>query len=82
MLVTSLALQQIKEVGAVTTQEEVTMECKIQNYVILALTVTIFSLVMFAVLHSRKLKLCRGHMFSNDSENIWYLFQMYNILYL
>ena len=32
---------------------------------ILALTVTIFSLVMFPVLYSRKLKLCRGCMFSN-----------------
>ena len=30
-----------------------------------ALTVTIVGVVMFAVLHSRKLKLCRGHMFSN-----------------
>ena len=58
MLVASLALQQVKEVGTVT-QEEVTTECNIQNHIILALTVTIFSLVMFAVLHSRKLKLCR-----------------------
>ena len=65
MLVASLALQQVKDIGAVTTQEEITTECKIQNYIILALTVTIFGLVMFVVLHSRKLKLCRGHMFSN-----------------
>ena len=64
-LVASLALQQVKEVSTVITQEEVTTECKIQNYIILALTVTIFSLVMFAVLHLRKLKLCRGHMFCN-----------------
>ena len=54
-----------KEEGAVTTQEEVTTECKIQNYIILALTVTNFGLVMFAVLYPRKLKLCRGCMFSN-----------------
>ena len=65
MLLASLALQQVKEVGAVTTQEEVTTECIIQNYIILALTVTMFGLVMFAVLHCRKLKLCRGCMFSN-----------------
>ena len=65
MLVASLALQQVKEVGTVTMQEEVTTECRIQNYIIWALTVTIFGLVMFAVLHSRKLKLCRGWMFSN-----------------
>ena len=30
-LVASLALQGVKEVGTVTTQEEVTTECKIQN---------------------------------------------------
>ena len=58
MLVASLALQQVKEVGEVTSQEEVATECKIQNYIILALTVTIFGLVMIAVPHLRKLKLC------------------------
>ena len=63
MLVASLALQQVKEVGTVTTQEEVTTECNIQNYIISSLTVTILSLVMFSVLHSRKLKLCSGCMF-------------------
>ena len=49
------------------TQEEVTTEYTwiIQIYIILTLTVTIFGLVMFSILHSRKLKLCRGHMFSN-----------------
>ena len=58
MLVATLVLQQVKEVVTVTTQEEVTTECtcKVQIYIILALTVTILSLVMFAVLHSKKLK--------------------------
>ena len=67
MLVTSLALQQVKEVGAVTIQEDVTTACtcKIQFYIILSLSISIFGLVIFAVLHSRKLKLCRGHLFSN-----------------
>ena len=32
-LVASLALQQVKEVGAVTTQEGVTKEWKIHNYI-------------------------------------------------
>ena len=38
-LITSLALHQIKELGAVTMQEEVTTACtsKIQFYIILAL---------------------------------------------
>ena len=73
-LVSSLALQQVKEEGTVTTQEEVTTECKIQIYIILALTVTIFYLVMFAVLHSRKLKLCWGHMFSNTVKIMLFIF--------
>ena len=65
MLVTSLALQQARELGNVTVQEEVTTECKIKIYIILVLTVTTYGLVMFAVLRPRKLKLCRGCMFSN-----------------
>ena len=63
MLVASVALQQVKEVGTVTTQKEINIECKNLTYINLA--VTIFSLVMFAVIHSRKSKLCRGCMFSN-----------------
>ena len=66
-LVPSINLQQVREVGAVTTQDMVTTECicKIQIYMILALTITILGLVIFAVLNSRKLKLCRGHLLSN-----------------
>ena len=54
-LVTSLALQQIKKVGAVTKQEMITTACtsKFQFYIILALSISIFGLVIFAVLHSR-----------------------------
>ena len=62
MLIASLVLQQAKEVGAVT-QKEINTECKILTYMNLALT--IFSLVMFAILHYRKSELCRGCMFSN-----------------
>ena len=66
-LVTSLALQQIKEVGAVTTQEDVTTiyTCKIQFHIILALSISILGLVIFAILHSQKLTLYRGCLFSN-----------------
>ena len=66
-LVASLALQQVREASGIKTQEEVTTECtcKIKIYIILALTVTIFGLVILAALCSRKLKLCRGCMFSN-----------------
>ena len=70
-VVTSLALQQIKEVGAVTKQEGITLApniectCKLQWYTILMLCFSIFGLVVFVILKSRKLKLCRGHLFSN-----------------
>ena len=66
-LVTCLALQQIREIGGVTTQEDVTMtcSCKIQFYIILAFSISIFGLEIFAVLHSRKQKLYRGCLFSN-----------------
>ena len=61
-LMTSLVLQQVKEVGTVT-QKEIKTECKILTYVSLALT--ILGLVMVAILHYRKSKLCRGCMFCN-----------------
>ena len=41
MLVVSLSLQHVKEVGAITTQKEINTECKILTYISLA--VTIFS---------------------------------------
>ena len=62
MLMASLVLQQVKEVGAVT-QKEINTECKILTCISLALT--ILGLVMVAILHYRKSKLSRGHMFSN-----------------
>ena len=67
MLETSLALQQRKEVGTVTRQEDVTTACtcKIQFYIFLTLRISIFGLVLFAVLQSRKLKLCKGCFFSS-----------------
>ena len=73
MLVASLALQEVKEVGAAPTQEEVTMECKIKSFIILALTVTIFGQVMFAVLQLQKKKLCRECMFSNSVKIIIFI---------
>ena len=70
MLLTSLAFQQIKELGAVPKQEDITTacSCKIQFFIILALSVSILGLVTFAVLYSQKLKLCRGCMFSDTVE--------------
>ena len=41
MLVTSLALQQVKEVDIVTTQKEINTECKILTYISLAITILV-----------------------------------------
>ena len=57
MLMVSIVLHQVKEVGSVT-QKEINTECKTLTYISLALT--ILGLVVVAILHYRKLKLCRG----------------------
>ena len=61
-LVATLAMQQIKEVGAVT-QEEINTECKTLTYISLALI--IFGLFMVAIVHYYKPKLWKGCLFSN-----------------
>ena len=70
MLMASLVLHQVKEVGAVT-QKEINTECKIFTHVSLALT--ILGLVMVAILHYRKSKLCRGRMFSNTLKIVIFI---------
>ena len=62
MLLASLVLHQVKEVGAVT-QKETNTECKTLTYICLVLT--ILGLVIVTILHYRKSKLCRGCMFPN-----------------
>ena len=70
-LVTSLVLQQIKEVGMVAKQKHVSIvqdiecTCKIQWYTRPMLCLSILDLVIFIILKSRRLKLFRGHLFSN-----------------
>ena len=61
MLIASLVLHQVKEVGAVT-QKEINTEYKTLTYI--SLVLTILGLVMVATMHCRKSKLCRGCMFS------------------
>ena len=62
MLIGSLVLHQVKEVGAVT-QKEIKTECK--TLTCISLVLKILGLVMGAILHYRKSKLCRRLMFSN-----------------
>ena len=59
-LITSLVLHQIKEVGTVT-QKKINSEYKTLTYI--SLVLTILGLVMVAILHYRKSKLCRGEHF-------------------
>ena len=65
-LVTSLALQQVKEVKAEETRNgNYKYECTSQFYIISALSIVIIGLVVFALLQVRRIKLCRGQLFSN-----------------
>ena len=65
-LVTSLALQQVKEVK-VENKENIdnSCECKIQLYIILILNIVMIGLIVFTILQLRRIKLCRRQLFSN-----------------
>ena len=66
-LVASLALQQVKEVSASRTKQDTNnaCDCTSQFYIILALSISIIRLVIFAILQVRRIKYCRGQLFSN-----------------
>ena len=81
-LVASLPLQQIKEVGAVATQETlqyIECTCKIQWYTILMLGILLSGLKIFLIIKLRKLKLFRGHLFSNSQIMLFTSDTKYNI---
>ena len=48
-------------------------DCTCQFYVILALSISIIGLVIFAVLQVRRIKLCRGQLFSNVVKIILFI---------
>ena len=65
-LVVSLALQQVKEVSTVEIKkEENRCKCTSQFYVIVALSIIIKGLVVFTIVQVKRIKLCRGQLFSN-----------------
>ena len=66
-LVASLVLQEVKEVGASAMKQDTSnvCDCIPQFYIILALSVSIFGLVIFAILQARRIKSFRGQLFSN-----------------
>ena len=69
-LVTSLALQQMRDIGMVAKQEHVLImpdvecTCKFQWYTIFMLSLAALGIIIFSILNARKLKLFRGHLFS------------------
>ena len=74
MLVRSLALQQVKEVKA-DDIENVNYNCKYttQFYIILVLSLAIISLIIFAILQVRRIKICRGQISSNVVKIILFI---------
>ena len=59
-LVTSLALQQVKEVEVQNTENvDYNWECTVQLYIILTLSIIMIGLTVFTILQLRRIKLCR-----------------------
>ena len=56
-----------QEVSASATKQDTNNACHCtpQFYIILALSISIIGLVIFAILQVRRIKLCRGQLFSN-----------------
>ena len=62
----SLALQQVKEVKVEGTEDlDYKCKCTAQFYIILTLSIAMIGLIIFAILQLRRIKLCRGQLFSN-----------------
>ena len=65
-LVTSLALQQVKRFKADDIENiNSKCECTTQFYIILVLSLAIISLIIFAILQIKRIKICRGQIFLN-----------------
>ena len=64
----SLALQQVREVNTSPTKKEegnYTCNWTSQFYIILALSIVIIGLAIFVILQVRRIKLCRGQLFTS-----------------
>ena len=82
MLIASMVLHQVKEIGTVTqkeiSQKEINSECRTLAYVGIALT--ILGLVMVMILHYRKSKFCRGCTFSNAVKIMIFISDIQNYI--
>ena len=77
MLIASLVLHQVKEVGSVT-QKEINSKCRTLTYI--GIILTILGLVMVTILHYRKSKLCKGHRFSNAVKIMLFISDVQNYI--
>ena len=77
MLIATLVLHQVKELGAVT-QKEINSEYRTLAYV--SLVLTIFGLAMVAVLQYRKSKFCKRPMFSNAVKIMVFISDVQNYI--
>ena len=74
MLIASLALHQVKEVGA--TLRETNSECTTLAYI--GIILTILSLIIVMFLHYRKSRFCKGHRFLNVVNVIIFISEVQN----
>ena len=76
VLIASLVLQQVKEVGAET--QHTNSECRTLAYI--GIILTILSLVLVTFLHYRKSKFCKGHRFSNAVKIMIFISDVQNYI--
>ena len=74
MLIASLALHHVKEVGA--TSRETNSECTTLAYI--GIILRILSLIIVTFLHYRKSRFCKGHRFSNVVRVMIFISDMQN----
>ena len=73
-LVTSLALQQVKEVKVEGMEDiDYKCQCTAQFYIILTLSISMIGLVIFSILQLRRIQLCRGQLFLNVVKIMLYI---------
>ena len=77
MLIASLVLHQVKEVGTVT-QKEINSECRSLAYI--GIDLTILGLAIVTILHYRKSKFCRGCTFSNAVKILVFISNVQNYI--
>ena len=76
VLIASLVLQQVKEVGE--EMQQTNSECRTLAYI--GIILTILSLVLVTFLHYRKSKFCKGHRFSNAVKIMIFISDVQNYI--